>query len=284
MWEGPTVDVPRTAGPLTSMQIAVATMGASDPGPHPTDAVSVAGVGQRLVAGLVDSLPVAGDGRCPRLTLPGCAPRRSTIAGRLWTRLSPRRPPPGMLVVVNAALVLLADHDLAASTFAVRVAASTRADPYAVVSAGLGALRGPLHGGASVLARALLDDAAEVGAARAVGAILRDGRRVPGFGHKVYTGADPRATVLLELLAEVPGARRAVQLADDVCRETAHHTGKAPNVDLALAALGAANGMAADAGEALMAVARVAGWLAHAAEEYQEAPLRFRPRARYLGA
>ncbi len=282
-WKGPLVDVPDGAGPIAGLQIAVAHLGALDRGPHSTDPASVAAVGRHLIAGAVDSLPVAGDGRCPRLTLPGREPIRSTIAGRLWSRLSPRRPAPAMLAVLNAALVLLADHDLAASTFGVRVAASTRADPYASVSAGLGVLRGPLHGGASVMARALLAEASEVGAVRAVGSVLRRGERVPGFGHKVYTDADPRATVLLAMLAEVPAAGRTVHVADDLCRVTMERTGKAPNVDLALAALGAANGMADDAGEAVMAVARIAGWLAHAIEEYQEPPLRFRPRARYVG-
>lgn len=297
-WQGPRISVPAVSDPIAALQIAVAEMGAlahgslgRDAGESRTaagaapgrDAASVAARGRWLIAGAVDALPAAGDGRCPRLVLGDGAPIRATIAGRLWTRLSPRRPVPGMLAVVNAALVLLADHDLAASTFAVRVAASTRADPCAVVSAGLGALGGPLHGGASVLARRLLADAATVGATRAVGDLLRHGERVPGFGHKVYTDTDPRATVLLGMLAGIPAAARIVQLVDDVHRAATDRTGKAPNVDLALAALGAANGMADDAGEAVMAVSRIAGWLAHAIEEYQEPPLRFRPRARFVG-
>ena len=280
-WRAPTVQVPDDVDPITALQVAVALLGAHDPGPHGTGASEVAAVGRRMIAGVVDSLPVAGDGRCPRLALAG-EPIRSTIAGRLWTRLSSRRPPPGMLPVVNAALVLLADHDLAASTFGVRVAASTRADPYAAVSAGLGVLRGPLHGRASVLARRLLADADEVGATRAVGAILRRGEHVPGFGHTVYTDVDPRATVLLAMLAAVPAAARMVHLADDVSAVTMDRVGQAANVDLALAALGAANAMADDAGEAIMSVARIAGWLAHAIEEYQERPLRFRPRALFV--
>jgi citrate synthase len=274
---------PPQEGLIGAMQVTVAVAGAADPGSSGLDAPSVAACGRRLIATVVDSLPVAGDGRAPRLTIGHERPVRSTIAGRLWARLSPRRPSPGMLLALNAALVLLADHDLATSTFGVRVAASTRADPYAAVSAGLGVLRGPLHGGASVLARALLDDAADVGAPRAVGALLAAGKRVPGFGHKVYVGADPRAALLLDLLREVPGARRTAHLVDEVCRVTFDRTGAAPNVDIALAALGAANNMSHDAGEAVMATARIAGWLAHAIEEYAEAPLRFRPRAHYLG-
>jgi citrate synthase len=243
----------------------------------------VAASGRWLIATVVDSMPAASGMSAPRLVVDGRVPIPGSIAGRLWTRLAPRRPAPGMLAVVNAALVLLADHDLAASTFGVRVAASTRADPASCVAAGLGVLRGPLHGGASVMARALLEEASAIGAARAVANLLRERRRVPGFGHKVYTGADPRATLLLELLGSVHGDGRTVRLVDDVCAVTLERAGQAPNVDLAVAALALANGMPADAGEAIMAVARMAGWLAHVIEEYGEAPLRFRPRASYVG-
>jgi citrate synthase len=283
-WPGDRVSQPGGLGLVGSIVATVALAGGSALPPSEGDAVGreVAAVGRRLIGTVVDSLPTAAGMRPPRLVLGDGAPRSRSIAGRLWTRLSCRRPPPGMLGAVNAALVLLADHDLAASTFGVRVAASTRADPAACVAAGLGVLRGPLHGGASVLARALLDDASAVGAPRAVGNVLRNRRRVPGFGHKVYTGADPRATVLLQLLAP-SGGGRVVRVVDDVCAETLDRTGQSPNVDLALAALGLANDMPIDAGEAIMATARMAGWLAHAIEEYGEAPLRFRPRARYIG-
>lgn len=279
-WPGGHVTALPGLGLVESLTVAVALAGA---GPQAAgDAPSVADQGRRLIATVVDSMPPAGRGRVPRLVL-GDRSHAASIAGRLWTRLSPRRPPPGMLAVLNAALVLLADHDLAASTFGVRVAASTRADPASCVAAGLGVLRGPLHGGASVLARGLLEEAAAVGAPRAVGNLLRDRRRVPGFGHKVYTDADPRATVLLRLLADAGGAARTVRLVEDVSTATRERVGQAPNIDLAVAALALANDMPADAGEAIMATARIAGWLAHAIEEYDEAPLRFRPRASYIG-
>ncbi len=250
-----------------------------------TAPADVAAVGRHLVATLVDSLPFAGDGRAPRLTLPDSDGRqiRATIAGRLWTKLSPRRPPPGLLAVVNAALVLMADHELAASTLAVRVAASTRAHPAAAVTAGLGTLSGSLHGGASKLCRQMMDDASQVGAARAVSNVLASGRRLPGFGHRVYVDADPRAVVLLDLLRRATGHTRAMMIVDDVHEEVAKCIDHPPNVDFALAALGLVAGMPSDGGEAIMSIARIAGWLAHAIEEYGEAPLRFRPRASYIG-
>ena len=247
----------------------------------PADVVSP---GRHLIATITDSLPVVGDGRTPRLVLPdGSDPIRATIAGRLWTRLSPRRPPPGMLAVLNAALILMADHELAASTLAVRVAASTHADPYAVVNTGLGVLSGPLHGAASRLTRALIDDALAVGPSRAAADAMRAGRRIPGFGHKVYVEADPRAVALLELLRSATPASREMAVVDELGMLVADRIGRRPNVDFALAAMTVIGRMPADGGEAVMSIARIAGWLAHAAEEYGEAPLRFRPRASYTG-
>ena len=247
----------------------------------------VAAAGRMMIATMIESLPILGDGRTPRLALPkgppGAPPLRGTIAGRLWTRLSPRRPVPGLLPVVNAALVLMADHELAASTLAVRVAASTHADPLATVSAGLGALSGPLHGSASSAARGLLMRAGEVGAAQAVGEVLARRERIPGFGHRVYADVDPRAAVLLDMLRHAVPRSRALAVAADVQTVVHDRIGKEPNVDFALATLAIATGMVADGGEAIMSIARVAGWLAHALEEFGEAPLRFRPRAHYVG-
>ena len=96
------------------------------------------------------------------------------------------------VAAVNAALILLADHELATSTMAVRIAASVRADPYDAFLAGLVTLAGPLHGGASQQAYELLAMAERDGAARALDDVVRDRGIVPGFGHTVYKSGDPR--------------------------------------------------------------------------------------------
>ncbi len=274
-----------------SLRVIAARAMAELPRPGGLDPASVAAAGRRIIATVTDSLPAAGARQIPRLTLPGVAgtegdagvPISGTIAGRLWTRLSPHRPPPGMLAVLNAALVLLADHELAASTLAVRVAASTRADPAAAVCTGLGVLSGPLHGGASIEARAMLERAVHVGAPRAVDEVLAQGRRIPGFGHRVYAEADPRAVVLLRLLRATWGRTRLLTVVDDVDAAVRARIDQAANVDFALAAMAMIGEMPADGGEVVMSIARMAGWLAHAIEEYAEAPLRFRPRASYIG-
>ena len=208
---------------------------------------------------------------------------RFPLAGLLWKRLTTATSTPAGVAVLNAALVLLADHDIAASTLAARVAASTRAHPYAVVGAGLAALDGPLHGAASGLAYALLQDAMRTDPLTAISAGLRVGAVTPGFGHRLYPAGDPRAIALLALLHDQPADRRALAVVDAVAAAVTERSGVAPNIDFAVAALALLNGMPPDAGEAIFAIARAAGWIAHALEEYGDRPSRFRPNGQYDG-
>jgi len=178
--------------------------------------------------------------------------------------------------------VLLADHELAASTLAARAAASVRADPYAVVATGLGAVSGALHGGSSLGAEALLTAARRpADVPRVVGELLRRRERVPGFGHFVYKNGDPRAVALLDLVRAAAPKSAQLAVADAVLAEVRRTSLPEPNVDFALAALSRVAGMITGAGEAIFAVARVAGWIAHALEAYRTAPIR--PRAVYTG-
>jgi citrate synthase len=244
---------------------------------------SVVACGRSLLGVLVDGLSSSRRRRVS-LALPDQPPRADALATRLWPRLSTRTARPGGVRALNGALVLAADHELATSTFAARLAASTRANPYAVVATGLGALDGPLHGTASELVHAILADAEGEGADAAVSRRLRHGDRLPGFGHPLYPDGDPRATALMALLHDAGDAFDATRLAvaGEVLAAVVGRTGLAPNSDFALGAMAFAGGMAPDAGEAVFAIARCAGWLAHALEEYAEAPLRFRIRARAL--
>jgi citrate synthase len=219
-----------------------------------------AAYGRCLIACLAEA------GGRPRASAGAGAPSRG-VAGRLWQRWSPLRPATARVRALNTALVLLAEHELALSTLSVRVAASARATPSACVLAGLSTLSGALHGGA---ARALH----EMLAATAGG----DGpQRPPGavaFGHLVHRHGDPRTGPLLDAVYGfatpadrdfIEGTRRAAQ--------------GQPNVDFALGALTYAARMPPEAATAIFAIARTAGWIAHAAEEYGEPPLRFRGRA-----
>jgi citrate synthase len=200
------------------------------------------------------------------------------VATRLTARLTPHvavEP-----TALNAALVLLADHELATSTVAVRVAASVRADPYDALAAGLATLAGPLHGGASQLAYELLAVAERDGVARALNDVLREQGRLPGFGHSVYKSGDPRFDALYRLAEPLLSEERRAIVGEVIALAAAHDVPLA-NCDLALAALSWGTGMPPDTGRTIFAVARVAGWAAHYMEELTERPLRFRARAVY---
>ena len=177
--------------------------------------------------------------------------------------------------LVRRALVLLADHELNASTFAVRVAASTGASLAAAALAGLAALSGPLHGGMAARVEMFVDEAQRRGPTRAVAERLEQGAAMPGFGHPLYPDGDPRAAALLNAFTVQP-------MLAQLLAETATATGLLPNIDFALVALARALAMPADAPFSLFAVGRMAGWHAHALEQLQTGQL-IRPRARYVG-
>jgi citrate synthase len=206
-----------------------------------------------------------------------------SIATRLAARLCVAAPGPGLARVLNAALVLVADHELAASTLAARVAASMRADPYAVVATGLGAMGGALHGGAALGAELMLTAAeSPADVPRVVGELLRRGEKLPGFGHFVYKEGDPRANLLLELVTEYAPQSPQLAIASAVIAEVRQRALPEPNIEFALAVLTTVAGMVRGAGEAIFATGRASGWLAHALEEYAR-NIPIRPRSIFTG-
>ena len=177
--------------------------------------------------------------------------------------------------LIRRALVLLADHELNASTFAARVAASTGASLAAAALAGLAALSGPLHGGIAPRVQAFIAEAERVGAEAAVRARLDHGLPVPGFGHPLYPRGDPRSEALLE--AFTPGP-----IFQEVKAAAERMTGALANVDFALTALVSQLDLSDDAAFLIFAMGRCAGWLAHALEQMRTGQI-IRPRARYVG-
>ncbi|MEW1891874.1 citrate synthase [Streptomyces sp. NPDC085659] len=275
--------LPVHCGSTDRLRVAVVAAAAADPLRFDLSRETVLGGARSLIPALVAALPTVG-GREHGTVDTGEPGASSGLAAQLWPKLTARQPDEPSLAVLDTALALLIDHDLAASTLAARVAASARAHPYAVVSAGLGVLEGPLHGAASGLAHRMLAEVLERGgAAPVVADHLRAGRRVPGLGHRLYPGEDPRARTLFGLLERVPQAGPALAAARDVVATTARDVPLHANVDLALAVLSVASGMPAEAGETVFAISRTAGWIAHALEEYGERPLRMRPSGHYTG-
>lgn len=198
----------------------------------------------------------------------GAPPTISVRLARAWHR-EPHHD------LLRRTLVLMADHELNASTFATRVAISTGASLAAGVLAGFTTLTGPLHGGAPAQLAQLLALADQAGAPQAVRQWLASGRALPGFGHPLYPEGDPRAGALLPLLPQVPAYTALAATA----REQA---GELPSIDFALSLLAHTCRLPPDAPLILFALGRCAGWLAHALEQVQTGQL-IRPRARYVG-
>jgi citrate synthase len=182
---------------------------------------------------------------------------------------------------VRMALVLIADHEMNASTFAARVTASTGADLYACVEGALTALSGPRHGGSADRCEALLQDIARHDSVHVtlLGRVQRGGS-TPGFGHPLYPDGDPRFRKLCTALPDISAEHLA--LAAELEEEAEALELGAPTIDLGLAILADALGIAPSGASTLFAVGRIAGWIAHAIEQYDQGHL-LRPRARYVG-
>jgi citrate synthase len=175
---------------------------------------------------------------------------------------------------INSTLVLLADHELATSTLAVRVAASVRSSPRAAFIAGLAAVDGDLHGSASHHAHRLLLDCEREGADHVLDRLRAERRRVPGFGHSIYRSRDPRFGLLLDRVQALPDPNGRLDTVASLLAVAGRYVAQAPNIDLALGALTFVAGLPGDC--PVFAIARIAGWAAHYNEEVDERPLRFR--------
>ncbi len=274
--DGPQASIGSHAAPalLDQLRVIVAIESSADPLRHDLSPKSVRAAGRRAVLAMAKRI-----GRESTRQQPDAG----SLGGLLLDRLGPGSAPAAQRRSVDVALALLADHGLAASTFAARIAASVRADPYSVIGAGLGALGGTLHGAASAAVHELYVAAEAQGdAAAAVGDAQRRGR-LPGFGHMVYRAQDPRYSALMAQIVDAWSDDGRLQTVFRVRDLVGERSDAIPNVDLALGALTYLAHLPPDGGEAIFAIARTTGWLAHAMEEYEEKALRFRPRARYIG-
>ena len=257
-------------------------------------AAAVDGRGARAIAAVALALGQRHGGDDPRTAgrrllsvLPDVLAATSPVTSsdpRLAARLAAAWAPgsgPALASAIKRALIVLADHELATSTLAVRLAASVRSAPYDAVVAGLAVVTGPLHGGAAAEAHRFLAESAADGVAVVVTRRLANGERLPGFGHKIYAGDDPRLGPLREAVSLLPDPHGRAGLVDEVVAEAGVRMTKRPNVDLGVGSLTFVADLPADL--PLFAVARIAGWVAHHLEEWNERPVRYRGIARPVG-
>jgi citrate synthase len=266
--------MPDSSLPLDRLKATAILLGAADPFRYDLSRPAVLSAARTLAPAFVESLPLlaaagATDGRGS-----DGSDDSDDLATRLWSRLTPARPREAQLALLSAALVLLAEHGLGPSTRAAREAAASAADPYSVVLAGMSVASGLLLGGGSSLAVQAwleeIDTVAEV--SRVLADRLLRGDKVSGFGQPRYRVPDPRAALLLELLAASQGDPERQRIVTAVVAAVRERRGLAPNAEFALGAMCFVHGMPRGAGEAVLVIARCAGWIAHAVEEYEATP------------
>jgi citrate synthase len=265
---GDSSDATVTLDTLGQLQLALLNLAAGDPTAYDLRRESLMRAGQRVVRRFVE-------------TASGVASDGDGIAATLQRGWVPAQPDAER--VINAALILCADHELNVSSFTVRCIASAGAPLYAAMMGGLSALQGSKHGGSTLRVAALLDEVREPAAARAVLANrLRRGEEIPSFGHVLYPDGDPRGETLLGTVREAAVVPEALALADAVIEAALDLTGRRPSLDFALVVAARALHLGIETPLTLFALGRTAGWIAHAIEEYDRDQL-IRPRARYVG-
>ncbi|MFC7136241.1 citrate synthase [Halobaculum litoreum] len=273
--------------PMAAMRTAASALSASDPDTDadPTDAEANVRKARRITAKLPTALAAFArvrDGEEP------VAPREDLDhAANFLYMLNGEVPDEVTADVFDQALVLHADHGLNASTFSATVTASTLADIHSAVTSAVGTLSGSLHGGANANVMRMLQevDEADQDPVDWVKEALAEGRRVAGFGHRVYNVKDPRAKILgdrSEALGEAAGDLKWYEMSVAIEEFMAEEKGLAPNVDFYSASTYYQMGIPIDAYTPIFAISRVGGWTAHVMEQYEDNRL-IRPRARYVG-
>ena len=212
-------------------------------------------------------------------------PNLGLAANFLYT-LTGKRPDEVMERAFDIALILHADHELNASTFAARVTAATLSDIYSSITSAIGALKGPLHGGANQdVIKILLDAGTPDGAVAKVKEMLAQTKKIPGFGHRVYHTEDPRATHLRALSEELGKRTGHIDLylmsrrVEETVKQEKHLNA---NVDFYSASNYYSLGIPVDLFTPVFAISRMSGWTAHVLEQYRNNRL-IRPRAEYKG-
>ena len=257
--------VPPQTTPLAALQSLLPLVQTLDASAHDMAPATIAQLGQSIIRLLIAII--------------GGEPRAKSVVAGLMRAWQPAQPDASALL--NAMLVLTADHELNISSFTARCVASTGAPPHAALAAALAALQGPRHGGQTLRCEAFLREVAWDGP-QAVTNRLRRGDDLPGFGHLLYPDGDPRAQYLIDAALAVAPDSAAASVVRTTLDTVLTQVGLSPNVDFGLVAAGRILGLPAGAPLLIFALGRIAGWIGHIIEQYQADQL-IRPRARYNG-
>ena len=282
--------LPKDTQPMHALQSAVSTLASFDEDSEGVSLENVRRVGLKLVTQfptLVATLERIRQGKDPIKPNPDYS-----IAKNFLYMLNDEEPTDAAVRVMDVALVLHAEHGSNASTFTARTTASTLTDVYSAISAAVGSLKGPLHGGANTAVMNTLEKISDKEGIEdyVMEKLGEEGGRVPGFGHRVYRVIDPRAVILervSEDLAEESGDSKWFEMSQEMERVMEREMDKKgkqvkPNVDFFSASVYRMLGFPADMYTPIFAVARVSGWMAHLLEQYDGNRI-MRPRLVYEG-
>jgi citrate synthase len=277
--------LPRKTTPMEVLRTGVSALSAFDPDAADNSRDATLRKTVRLTAQMPTL--VAAWERIRRGRPPVTPNPRLSLAGNFLYMMSGKKPTELATKTFDVALILHADHEFNASTFAARVTAATLSDVHAAVVSGIGALKGPLHGGANEQVMLMVEKIKEPARAEAwIKKALADKARIMGFGHRVYRVEDPRAKHLRRLALELgrqAGSTANLEILETVARVVSADKHIFPNVDLFSGAAYASMGIATDQFTPIFAMSRVAGWAAHVLEQHGNNRL-IRPRADYTGA
>jgi citrate synthase len=276
--------MPRETDPMRALQAAVAVLGMHDP--DATDNARPANLRKAVRLTSQFATAICAHHRVRNGLAPVPPSKEPSHAANFLFMLTGREPSPVTTRAVDASLTLYAEHELNASTFTTRVIAATLSDMHSAVAGGVGALKGTLHGGAGeAVMRTLLEVGALDNVDSFVDRAMGEKRRLMGFGHRVYTAGDPRATILkglAEAACRQSGQALWYDLAVKLHAKVQDTKRLIPNVDFYSAPLFYSIGIPVDLFTPVIAAARIAGWCANLLEQYDDNRL-IRPRADYKG-
>ena len=277
--------LPKKTTPMEALRTGVSALSAFDPDADDNSREATLRKALRLTAQMPTL--VAAWERIRRGKAPVAPNPRLTLSGNFLYMMSGKKPTPLATKTVDVALILHADHEFNASTFAARVTAATLSDLHSAVVSGIGALKGPLHGGANEQVMLMVEKIKDPASADAwIRKALADKARIMGFGHRVYRVEDPRAKHLRRLAMELgqqAGSTANVEILNTVARVVTAEKNIYPNVDLYSGACYASMGIPTDQFTPIFAISRVSGWAAHVLEQHGHNRL-IRPRSNYIGA